>query len=389
MTETTAAERAWDLVVFGATGFVGRLIAEYLARHAPAGLRVALAGRSEEKLRALRAQVEREDFGVIVADVDAPSTLAAMARAAKVVMTTVGPYVRWGEAVVQACVAGGAHYLDLTGEPAYVGRIAQNYHEAARARGVAIVPCCGFDSIPPDLGAYFTVLQLPEGAAVTVTGTMTGRGSPSGGTVASALGVIADAKNRDARQVDAVAGAQRLVRGGRVKVRYDREARLWVAPLPTIDPAIVRRSARLVERYGPDFSYQHQVGFPSLAAMVGAGIGVGAIAALAQLGAGRRWLGRLRPQGEGPSAEVRARSWFRMRFVGVGGGVRVVTEMNGGDPGYDETAKMFSEAALCLALGESRPEGGVLTPVAAVGDALLLRLEAAGLGMRVVERGPA
>ena len=381
-------EKAWDIVLFGATGFVGRLIAEYLARHSPPQVRVALAGRSRERLEAVRAAVGRPELGILTAEVEAPATLAAMAQAARVVITTVGPYVRWGEPVAQACVAGGAHYLDLTGEPAYVGRLVDRYHAAAQARGVALVPCCGFDSIPADLGAYFTVLQLPEGAALEVVGTVSGRGSFSGGTLASALGVMADGRSADARRVDAVEGDGRQVRGLRGRVRFDREAGLWVVPLPTIDPKIVLRSAKLCARYGPDFAYSHQGGLPSLGALVRAGLGLGAVAAVAQVAAGRRLLERWRPAGEGPPAEVRARSWFRARFVGRGGGVRVVTEMRGGDPGYDETAKMISEAALCLALGEARPGGGVLTTAAAMGDALLARLDAEGLGMRVVERGP-
>jgi len=382
VTTAEAPVKDLDIALFGATGFVGRLVAEYLSRHAP-GVRIALAGRSRDRLEGLRRAIGRQDLEVVVADVDEPATLASLARRTRVLMTTVGPFARWGEPVAQACVAGGAHYLDLTGEPAYVGRLVERYHEAAQDRGVALVPCCGFDSIPPDLGAYFTVLQLPEGVPLEVTGTLSGDARFSGGTLASALGVIGEARAPERRRIDAVAGDGRRVRGAGVRPHYDRGAGLWIVPLPTIDPAIVRRSARLLPRYGPDFTYRHQLG-ADLATLAR----LGAVAGVASTGLGRRLLSRLLPPGEGPSAEVRARSWFRMRFVGRGGGVRVVTEVRGGDPGYDETAKMMSEAALCLALGEARPAGGVLTPAAAFGDALLARLAAAGLAFRVIERGP-
>ena len=165
--------------------------------------------------------------------------------------------------------------------------------------------------------------------------------------------------------------------------RFAGEVGAWALPLPTIDPQIVRRSAKALDRYGPDFRYRHYAAVRRLPVAAGGVAAVGALLAAAQLPRARRWLsGRLKP-GEGPSAEKRARSWFSVRFVGEGGGRRSFTEVAGGDPGYDETAKMFAEAASVLALDELLPTSGQLTTAVAMGDALTERLVAAGIGFRV------
>ncbi|MFY0536496.1 saccharopine dehydrogenase family protein [Nannocystis pusilla] len=161
MTPPAAPARDWDITVFGATGFVGRLCAAYLAAHAPPEVRIAVAGRSRDKLAAVAAELGRE-VGIIVADTGDDAALARMAAGTRVVLTTVGPYVRYGEPVVRACVEQGADYLDLTGEPAFVDRIIERYDEAAQARGVLVLPCCGFDSIPTDLGVLWTTRALPR-----------------------------------------------------------------------------------------------------------------------------------------------------------------------------------------------------------------------------------
>ena len=187
------AERKYDLALFGATGFTGGLTARYLAEHGPAGLRWALVGRSEDKLTAVRASLEGLDSGVpapdlLVADAADPVALAKVAESAKVVVTTVGPYALYGEPLVAACAAAGTDYVDLTGEPEFVDRMWLGYHEQSRRSGARLVHCCGFDSIPHDLGAYFTVKQLPEGVPLTVNGYVRMGGEFSGGTFQSAIG---------------------------------------------------------------------------------------------------------------------------------------------------------------------------------------------------------
>ncbi|MFJ1968265.1 saccharopine dehydrogenase family protein [Streptomyces sp. NPDC087903] len=388
MSRLNRTDRPYDIVLFGATGFVGTLTAEYLAAHAPDGLRWAIAGRSEEKLERLRERLPGgAEPGVLRADVSDPASLRALAEHARVVATTVGPYVTYGEELVAACADTGADYLDLTGEPEFVDLTYVRHDARARETGARLVHACGFDSVPHDLGAYFTVRQLPEGVPLTVDGFVTADAAFSGGTFASALGqfsrgrqVLAAARERRrheprlmGRRASAPTGAP----------RFAGEVGAWALPLPTIDAQIVRRSAKALDRYGPDFRYRHYAAVRHLPMAVGGAVGVGTLVAAAQLPFARRWLSdRIRP-GDGPSAEKRAKSWFRVRFVGRGGGRQVFTEVSGGDPGYDETAKMFAESALSLALDELPPTAGQVTTAQAMGDALTERLRRAGLTFRV------
>ncbi|MEV7891439.1 saccharopine dehydrogenase family protein [Streptomyces sp. NPDC002817] len=390
MSRLNRSERPYDIVLFGATGFVGTLTAQYLAAHAPEGLRWAIAGRSEEKLQALRKRLPGgAEVGVLRADVADPASLRALADHARVVATTVGPYVTYGEELVAACAETGADYLDLTGEPEFVDRMYVRHDARARETGARLVHACGFDSVPHDLGVYFTVRQLPEGVPLRVDGFVTADATFSGGTFASALGQFARGRQMIAAARDRGRHEPRLV-GRRASTpsgapRYVGEVGSWALPLPTIDPQIVGRSARALERYGPDFRYRHYAAVRRLPIAVGGVAAVGALFAAAQLPPARRWLSdRLKP-GDGPSAEKRAKSWFRIRFVGEGGGRQVFTEVAGGDPGYDETAKIFAEAALALAFDDLPPTSGQVTTAVAMGDALTERLQRAGIVFRVAK----
>ena len=382
------AARPFDIVVFGATGFVGRLIAEYLDRHAPPQLRLALAGRSADRLAALAAGLTRTDIGILTADVDDPASLQAMASRARVVLTTVGPYTQLGEPVVAACVAAGADYLDLTGEPGFVDRVRARYHEVVVVSGSLVVHCCGFDSIPADLGVLFTLQQLPRGVPVTIEGFFAGDARFSGGTFASALGVIGEPRPPRTAHPKPEPG-QRVVRRQRERVHFQRELGRWAAPMPTIDPQIVLRSARARDDYGPEFRYGHYLTTRSLLSFGALAVGVGAVALLARTAPTRALLQRLRPPGSGPDEATRKRSWYRITFLGRAGGVHVVTCVEGGDPGYDETARMAGESALCLASERAAlpHRGGVLTTATAMGEPLLARLQAAGMQFRVLEGG--
>lgn len=400
MTDTSdlaAGARPWDIVVFGATGFAGGLIARYLARHlalqAPPGLKLAIAGRSRDKLAAVRAGLpDPERVGVIVASVDDPASLAAMARSCRVLLTTVGPYMRHGLPVVAACAAAGTDHLDLTGEPGFVAEIIARHDAEARANGALIVPCCGFDSIPTDLGVLYTVQQLPAGLPITITGYFEARGGFSGGTFASALGAFAElGRKRKRGPVASRAAGDRVVRRLPGRLHYQQALRRWAVPLPTIDPTIALRSARSRADYGPEFRYGHYMCTRSLPQLGLLLTGVGALVALAQTRPTRALLERLHPSGAGPSEAQRQASWFKFTFFGQAGERRVVTEVRGGDPGYDETARMASEAALCLATQRDQlpHRGGVRTTAEAMGEPLLARLQAAGLRFRVIEGGDA
>ncbi|MFC8343439.1 saccharopine dehydrogenase family protein [Streptomyces sp. NPDC057280] len=390
MSRLNRTDRPYDIVLFGATGFVGTLTAQYLAAHAPEGLRWAIAGRSEEKLEALRERLPGgAEIGVLRADVADPASLRALAEHARVVATTVGPYVTYGEELVAACAETGADYLDLTGEPEFVDLMYVRHDARARETGARLVHACGFDSVPHDLGAYFTVRQLPEGVPLRVDGFVRADAMFSGGTFASALNQFARGRQMLAAARDRGRHEPRLV-GRRATTpngapRFAGEVGAWALPLPTIDAQIVGRSARALERYGPDFRYRHYAAVRRLPVAVGGIAAVGALFAAAQLPPARRWLsGRVRP-GDGPSTEKRAKSWFSVRFVGEGGGRQVFTEVSGGDPGYDETAKMFAEAALCLAFDDLPATAGQVTTAVAMGDALIERLRAAGIVFRVAK----
>ncbi len=410
----TAETRPWDIVVFGATGFAGRLIARYLAqqiaRHAahntvhdpvhnaPRALTLAIAGRNQDKLAAVRADLGVDEsttnaVGIVLASVDDPASLAAMARSCRVLVTTVGPYMRHGLPVVAACVAAGTDYVDLTGEPGFVAAITERHDAEARKTGALVVPCCGFDSIPTDLGVLFTIKQLPAGLPITIEGYFEARAGFSGGTFASALGAFAELGRGRKRGPSGDTGAApgRIVKRLPARLHYQKTLRRWALPMPTIDPAIALRSARSRADYGPEFRYGHYVGMKSLPQIGMMLAGIGALVALAQTRPTRNLLERLKPAGSGPSEAERAASWFKFTFFGRAGEHRVVTEVRGGDPGYDETARMAAESALCLATQRDilPHRGGVRTTAEAMGEPLLARLQAAGLRFRVLSGGDA
>lgn len=388
--------REFEIVLFGATGFAGRLTAEYLARHAPRELRWALAGRSTRRLEEVRAALAQADpdldtLPLLTADVTDRAAVEQVVRAARVVATTVGPYVLHGEAIVAACADAGTDYLDLTGEPEFVNTTYVRHHRRALETGARLVHSAGFDSVPHDLGAYFTVLQLPEDVPLRVSGYVRASAAFSGGTFQSALTGFSRARQNAAaareRRAQEPHPSQRRARAVPGCPHRDPVDGGWAVPLPTLDGSVVARSARADPRYGPDFRYSHYASAAHLTSVIGGAAAVAALVGAAQVRPLRQALaGRLAP-GQGPSASRRARSWFRVTFVGTGGGRRVVTRVSGGDPGYDETAKMLAESALCLALDEVPHVAGQVTTATAMGDALLARLQRAGLSFEVLEAG--
>jgi short subunit dehydrogenase-like uncharacterized protein len=386
------ADRRFDIIVFGATGFTGALTAEYLARHAPAGMSWALAGRNMGKLEDVRRRLGAAwaELPLLRADSDNPASLRALAEATKVVITTVGPYIRYGEPLVAACAATGTDYVDLTGEPEFVDRMWLNYHEEAERSGARIVHSCGFDSIPYDLGVQFTVEQLPVDMAISVDGFMRTRASISGGTYQSTIDILSRLRSgskvaRERRRLEGDPVGRR-VRGISGRPHPDQFAGGWVVPFPTLDPATVLRSARALDRYGPDFSYSHYAVVGPLPMLIGLGAAAGMAVALVQIPPARDLLLKLKGSGEGPSEERRAKSWFSIRFAAhTGDGAELRTEVSGGDPGYTETSKMLAESALCLAHDDLPERAGQLTTAVAMGPALRRRLEAAGIEFKVLD----
>ncbi len=398
-------ERTYDVVVFGATGYVGELVAAYLAEHAPAGVRIALAGRSAARLeRARQALPERgRSWPVIVADSTDAASLEALAAATRVLVTTVGPYARYGLPVVEACARAGTHYCDLTGEVLFVHDAMELVDKTARDAGARIVHSCGYDSIPSDLGVFLCHEQAAADGAgeLTAVGLVaTARGGFSGGTIDSmraqveAVGVdpmlrrvVADphalspdraAEPAQAQPADAPLPGRRGSRG------------MWTAPfvMASYNTRIVRRSNALQDwAYGRTLRYQEVMGTGRgpAGAVAAAGVTAGLGLALAGMSFGptRSVLDRVLPApGAGPTPEAREKGWFRMDLdAATTSGRHYRAVVSGpGDPGYAATAVMLGESALCLALdGDRLPDrAGSLTPASAMGAALIDRLRTAG-----------
>ncbi|MGA8547433.1 MAG: trans-acting enoyl reductase family protein [Mycobacterium sp.] len=418
MTET----REYDIVLYGATGFVGKLTADYLAR-AGGGARIALAGRSTDRLLAIRETLgeSAQSWPVLVADASSPSTLDAMAAQTRVVVTTVGPYSRYGLPLVAACAAAGTDYADLTGEPPFVRDSIDLYHKQALDTGARIVHACGFDSIPSDLTVYSLYRRAREDGAGELLGTdfvvRSFSGGLSGGTLASMVEVL-DSVSRDAdvrrqfadpytlspdRSAEPELGAQPDLRWRRGRQIAPELTGLWTAGFmmaPT-NTRIVRRSNALQDwAYGRQFRYSEHMSVGSSAvAPVVSGVVNGIGNAVSGLGSRyfrllpRRLVERVLPKpGTGPSEAVRERGFYKAEtYTTTTSGARyVATIAQRGDPGYKATAVLLGESGLTLAtdrddLSELR---GVLTPAAAMGDALLARLPGAGVSLDTAKLAP-
>lgn len=411
----TSGSRTHDIVLFGATGFVGRLTAGHLAAHAPAGVRIALAGRSLPRLKGVRAELGEAaaDWPLLVVDAGDESAVRDLAESTKVVVTTVGPYAKYGVPLVKACAEAGTHYCDLTGEVLFVRDSIDANHETAERTGARIVHSCGFDSIPSDLAVLRTAEQVAADGEGTLGETLLHvrslRGGISGGTIDSmrqqAIVTGADparrmvvgdsyglspnraeeppSRNRGPRPTGILGKA-----AASVPARFDEVTKRWVAPffMASFNTRIVRRSNALTNwSYGRDFRYDEvmDTGTGPMGA-VKAGL---TTAVLGGLFAGmstsptRAILDRVLPKpGEGPSAESMARGRFIMDVeTTTTTGVRYRTRAKADhDPGYSGTAIMLGESALCLLLDEDRlpARAGVLTPATAMGDVLIERLEA-------------
>lgn len=403
------ASTRFDIVLFGATGFTGQLTAEYLARASfSANFRFAIAGRSRQKLKRLQRRLVSinpalsDQIGMIKADAKKPGELAEMASAARVLLSTAGPFVHHGELLVKACIEAGAHYADITGEPEFVDGLRIRCDEAAKARKVKIINCCGFDSIPHDFGVFYTVQQLTRGLSdeaiktsnVAVEGFVSASGRLSGGTLASAIHAFSRVKSYLLQRSDLdQPSSARAIRPMLPKLSKRDVLKAWACPFPTIDPQIVLRSAANDPRYGGRFTYGHYVKVESLRRIVGGAAFLGGVFTLAQFKTTREWL--LSKAGhDGPSDYRRAKSWFEVVLQGelnlegkAAEAREVLTSVSGRDPGYDETAKMLAETGLCLVQDARRlPKVyGVVTPVMALGEPMLNRLQASGIQFRLLE----
>ncbi len=392
-------ESKFDLVVLGASGFTGRLVAEYLYGTYGTDVRWAFAGRNQSKLEQIRAEIcgeDAEQFPVLIADSHDREALDALVAQTKVVCTTVGPYARYGSELVAACAEAGVHYCDLTGEVQWMRKMIDQHHHQAEESGARIVHTCGFDSIPSDLGVYFLQQQMKEKfdcyAQEVKYRVGSTSGGVSGGTVESMMNMMDEAKT-DRSLFDLLADPYSLnpanmPRGkdlnDAMSAEYDRDFKQWTAPfvMAGINTRVVRRSHALSGYpYGEDFRYSEAMlmgngpgGFAK-ASMVSGGTGIMMLAAA--FSPSRSLLRNLAPSpGEGPSAEARENGFFNIDLMGINGENRLCLRVTGDrDPGYGSTAKMLAESAVCLANDELPGNGGVLTPAVAMGDLLVNRLQ--------------
>ena len=403
-----------DVILFGATSFVGQILCEYLfERHGAEGpVKWAMAGRSQSKLDSVKASLGdgASDIETIVADAGDGPALRDLCTQARVVISTVGPYALYGSPLVEACVETGTDYVDLTGEVQWIYRMIREHEVGARESGARIVHCCGFDSIPSDLGVLFhqkTALErFGERARQIRMQVARIKGGASGGTIASLLNIAREmASDRSLRKI--LANPYSLVVDGKARARQpnikspqrDPETGAWLGPfvMAAINTRIVHRSNALSDyAYGVDFLYDESM-------RMGRGLSGGLAATAFTGGLGAFMLGAALPPtrwlmesfmlpkpGEGPSPEEQRKGMFDLRFHGTtAGGQRLTTRVTGDrDPGYGSTAKMLGEAGVCLAhdIDRSDVPGGFWTPATALGDALVARLEQhAGLTFEVVD----
>ncbi|WP_294191142.1 saccharopine dehydrogenase NADP-binding domain-containing protein [uncultured Sphingomonas sp.] len=377
-------QREFDVIVYGATGYTGRLVAEYLAQTYPTGVRWAMAGRSMAKLEAVRAEMGvPADVPLVTADADAPASLRAMCARATVVITTVGPYQLYGSDLVAACVETGTAYVDLCGEPGWMREMIDAHHAAARASGARIVFSCGFDSIPFDLG----VLTLQEAAQARFGKPVPRikarvremKGGFSGGTAASLKATMAAAAKKPSL-IPLLADPFALTPGHKgpnqpsgLIPEYDPTLHSWVAPfvMAPINTKNVHRTNFLLGQPWGDIVYDE---------MVVTGLGDMGRAAAEALGKLNPFGGDKGPKpGEGPTKEEREAGHFDVLFAGLyDDGQRIDAVVTGNrDPGYGCTSRMLAESALCL-VEDVRGDGGIWTPGALMGTRLRDRLVARG-----------
>ncbi|HIG61416.1 MAG TPA: saccharopine dehydrogenase [Gammaproteobacteria bacterium] len=408
------SDRDFDVIVWGATGFTGRLVAEYLALTYGVGreLRWAIAGRSADKLASIASMAresQAEELPQLLADINDPDSIDQLVQKTRVICTTVGPYALYGSVMVEACVKHGTHCCDLTGETPWMRKMIDQYQTAAEASGAKIVHTCGFDSIPSDIGVYFLQQCMREKYSVQAAEikyrVVSSAGGVSGGTVASMMNMMDEAKTdksifetlQDPYALNPLNQPRGPDGNDQMGTVYDHDFRQWTGPfmMAGINTRVVRRSNALLNySYGREFRYSEAILTGSgpggyIRALLVA-LGTGLMGLLAALGPTRALLKKMLPApGEGPSEQARNTGHFNIELLGKHAldeskniRIRVTGDK---DPGYGATSKMLAESAVCLAMDSLTEGGGFLTPASAMGDQLVKRLQQkAGMGFHMI-----
>ena len=402
-------DRRYDVVLYGATGFVGKQTVQYFAQHTrPGEVRWAIAGRNRQKLELVKAQVGAE-VEVLVADSQDQGAIDAIVAQTGVLLNTAGPFALYGDAIVDACVRLQTRYVDITGETPWVKRLIDRYHAQASSEGTRIIPFCGFDSVPSDLGTYLVVRYMQKELGVAcraVKAYFQMYGGLNGGTLASGFNLHSSGQ---ADQIGNPFLLNPLTEHAKEEVQrnqdpeqpqYDADLETWVGPffMSPINTRVVRRSSALYEAlqesYGPDFTYQEYLKFnPPLAWLQAAGVtaGMALFTGVLQQVPGRLLQPFLPQPGSGPSEKTMNEGWFRCELLGLTEDGRRVKGLisDQGDPGNRATVKFLCESALSLALNTDQlpggqQRGGILTPATGLGDVLVKRLRTTGMTLEVV-----
>ena len=360
--------KEYDLIVYGATGFTGQLICEYLNAHKDTKeIKWAIAGRNKEKLEKIAKKYSISE--IFIADSFDMKSLDIITSKAKLIISVVGPYSIYGKDLVESCANNKCHYLDLTGEPDFVQFVEKKYTKKAKDNKVILMNCCGFESIPPDIGTYYTIKKLKDKNAQITTFLKT-KGKISGGTWASFL--------------NSFTGKKPIIKGSKnnktKKLFYSKELKKWALTFPVIDKHIVKKSAKHLD-YGDDFIFVQYVVFKSIFKILGLVLSIMAVGFLAKFKFFRNCLRSFIPSGHGPNAEKRKKHFFELKIFAKTKNENIITTVSGGDPGYGETAKFISEMALTIILNPDKLncDRGVITPAQCAGDIMIERLIESGI----------
>jgi len=395
----------YDIIVFGATGCTGGLVAEYLLNQAsPAS--IALAGRSLKKLNKLKksllkSQKDPVDIGIIKANVTDQASVVSMTSQGKVVANVVGPYIRYGEPVVRACIETQTHYLDISNEVEFVDYVFHKYHESAQIAGIKVVNCCGFDSIPHDLGALFAITELSKQVegdiideCISMEGFVSGDRYFSDGSWHAAIDAFSHYRQYKKirkywyyKDHNGLPTSNRKIKALPFNIQYQDKLNAWSVPLPTIGSKIVLRSARRMPIYGERFEYGHYKLFKQLPKALKTVVSVGSVFSVAQFRKGKKLLLTLRKKRGEPHARQHKKDWFCVTVQARSSQDMLEVQVQGSAPDNSETAKMLGESALCLAFDGLSHDSGVLTPAVGMGMPLIKRLHGAGVTFNVLESG--